>query len=303
MFEQLKKKWKVNSFQLILIICTFAIGGSATGYVAKKVMNVLTIGQDWLWAIIYILLVTLIWPVAVIIISIPFGQFSFFLKYIRKIGSKMGMGGGRSREGEVGSQESGVRSREPLTRIAIFASGAGSNAAKIINHFQHHPSVKIVLVVSNNPNTGVLEIAKKSQIQTLLIEKEVFFSQKSCINDLKSANIDFIVLAGFLWKIPDTLIKEYPRKIVNIHPALLPKYGGKGMYGHYVHEAVLAHKEKESGISIHYVDEVYDHGQIIFQAQCPVMENDTPQTLAQRIHALEHEHYPKVIEGLLAKKP
>ena len=211
--------------------------------------------------------------------------------------------GVRSQESGVGSLPAGQAGREPLTQVAIFASGAGTNAAKIIDYFQHHPSVRIALIVSNNPGAGVYEIAKKSQIQTLLIEKEVFFSQKSCINDLKSANIDFIVLAGFLWKIPDTLIKEYPRKIVNIHPALLPKYGGKGMYGHYVHEAVLAHKEKESGISIHYVDEVYDHGQIIFQAQCPVMENDTPQTLAQRIHALEHEHYPKVIEGLLAKKP
>ena len=292
MFEKLKKKWKVNSFQLFLIICTFAIGGSATSYVAKKIMNVLAIGQDWIWAIVYILLITIIWPMAVVIISIPFGQFSFFIKYIRKIGSKMG----------IGSLKSEVRSQKSEIRLAIFASGAGINTEKIIDHFHHHAPVTIALVISNNPQAGVFKIAEKNQIRAIFIEKEIFFGQKSCVNELKSENIDFIVLAGFLWKIPAVLIKEYPGKIVNIHPALLPKYGGKGMYGHYVHEAVLANKEKESGITIHYVDEVYDHGQVIFQSRCPVMDNDTPQTLAQRIHALEYEHYPKVIEGLLAEK-
>ena len=269
MFDRLQKKWKVNGLQLTLIICTFAIGGSATGYVAKKIMNALPIGQDWLWGVIYILLITIIWPLAVIIISIPFGQFPFFINYIRKIGSKLGIGK---------NPEPGIRSSEPEIRVAIFASGTGSNAGKIIDHFYNHATVKIVLIVSNNSNSGVLEIAQKHQISTILLQKEAFFSQNSCINELKSSNIDFIILAGFLWKIPDILIKAYPRKIVNIHPALLPKYGGKGMYGHFVHEAILAQKETESGISIHYVDEVYDHGQVIFQAHCPVLENDTPCT-------------------------
>ena len=290
MFERLQKKWKVNNLQLVLILCTFAIGGSATGFIAKKIMNVLSISQDWLWAVVYIPLITIIWPLAVIIVSIPFGQFTFFINYIRKMGSKLG----------IVKQESGKKSQE--IRIAIFASGAGGNAARIIEHFYHNPTVKVALIISNNRQAGVVDIAQKSHISTFFIDKNAFFSDKSCINDLKSENIDFIILAGFLWKIPDILIREYPVKIVNIHPALLPKYGGKGMYGHYVHEAVLANKETESGITIHYVDEVYDHGQVIFQARCPVMENDTPQTLAQRIHELEHKHYPVVIEKLLTKK-
>ncbi len=190
-----------------------------------------------------------------------------------------------------------VGSRE--IRLAIFASGAGSNADKIIDHFRNHPTVKIALIASNNSKSGVFEIAEKNTISTIFIDKKVFFSENSYINELKLAKIDFIILAGFLWKIPSVLIKEYPGKIVNIHPALLPKYGGKGMYGHYVHEAVIANKEKESGITIHYVDELYDHGKVIFQATCPVLENDTPETLAQRIHGLEHEHYPNIIEQVL----
>lgn len=289
MFEQLQKKWKVNSLQLALILCTFAIGGSATGFAGKKIMNVLAIGQDWLWTLVYILLITIIWPMAVIVISIPFGQFNFFIKYIRKIGNKIGI--------VKSSQGSGVGSRE--IRLAIFASGAGSNAAKIIDHFRNHPTVKIALIASNNSKSGVFEIAEKNTISTLFIDKKVFLSANSYINELKLAKIDFIILAGFLWKIPSVLIKEYPGKIVNIHPALLPKYGGKGMYGHHVHEVVIANKEKESGITIHYADELYDHGKVIFQATCPVLENDTPETLAQRIHSLEHEHYPNIIEQVL----
>ena len=144
-----------------------------------------------------------------------------------------------------------------------------------------------------------MQIAKKENIQALIIEKDQFFHSDAYIKELKEKKIDLIVLAGFLWKVPGILTKEYPGKIINIHPALLPKYGGKGMYGNAVHEAVIAAKEKESGISIHYVDELYDHGKIIFQAKCPVLENDTANSLAQRIHALEHEHYPKVIEEIL----
>jgi formyltetrahydrofolate-dependent phosphoribosylglycinamide formyltransferase len=291
MFEQLQKKWKVNSLQLFLILCTFAIGGSATGFIGKKIMNALAINQDWLWTMVYILLITLIWPLAVIIISIPFGQFSFFSKYIRKIGNKVGIGG-KNQESEAGSRE---------IRIAIFASGTGSNAAKIIDHFHHHPTIKIALIATNNAQSGVLKIAEKNDISTIFIEKNAFFGPNSCKNELKNAKIDFIILAGFLWQIPPVLIKEYAGKIVNIHPALLPKHGGKGMYGRFVHEAVIANKEKESGITIHYVDEIYDHGHIIFQAHCPVLETDTAETLAQRILTLEHEHYPAVIEKLLVK--
>lgn len=200
--------------------------------------------------------------------------------------------------------------------IAIFASGRGSNAQIIITPHLSSPMVKemekmeaeknplvnynVALVVCNKPGAGVLDIAANHNIPTLLIEKERFFNGDNYLPELKKHEIDFIVLAGFLWKIPVALIKAYPKKIINIHPALLPKYGGKGMYGHHVHEAVISNKEKQSGITIHYVDEIYDHGEIIFQATCNVDETDTHGTLAAKVHELEHRHYAAVINGLLA---
>ncbi|MBK6826768.1 MAG: phosphoribosylglycinamide formyltransferase [Chitinophagaceae bacterium] len=186
-----------------------------------------------------------------------------------------------------------------MTRIAIFASGAGSNAQKIIDHFRDSDQVRVSLVVCNKPGAGVLRIADNEGIPSLVIEKEKFFRDNAYTDELQEAGIDFIILAGFLWKIPVDLIRAYPGKIINIHPALLPAYGGKGMYGNHVHQAVIDHHEKESGITIHYVDEQYDHGDIIFQAKSPVLASDTADTLASRIHQLEHQHYPAVIEQLL----
>ena len=188
-----------------------------------------------------------------------------------------------------------------MTKIAIFASGAGSNAAKIITHFRENGQndAEIGLIVCNKPGAGVIKIAENAQIPVLLIEKSLFFSDNAYINELKGYQIDFIVLAGFLWKIPPALIAAYPQKIVNIHPALLPKFGGKGMYGHFVHEAVIAAKEPQSGITIHFVDEQYDHGATIFQATCPVATTDTPDSLAQKIHLLEHQHFAPTILKLL----
>ncbi len=188
--------------------------------------------------------------------------------------------------------------------VAIFASGAGSNAEKIIEQMLISLKAgtgifRVDLIVCNKPGAGVLDIAAKLKIETLLIEKEKFFRGDGYVAELKSRGIQFIVLAGFLWKLPVSLLTAYPHKIINIHPALLPKYGGKGMYGDKVHEAIIAAGEKESGITIHYVDELYDHGNIIFQAKCAIEENDTAETLAQKIHLLEHRHYPKVIEDLL----
>ena len=290
MFRQLQKRWKVTGLQLTLIFFTFAIGGSVTGYVGRKLMNFFAIEKIWLWIIIYILLIIILWPLAVLLVSMPFGQLGFFRKYVRKIGLKMGI------------MKPGVRSRRSAVRIAIFASGTGSNAEKIINHFHRSSTIKVALIVCNNPGAGVLKIAEKENIPALIIEKEKFFRGNGYVNELKEKKIDLIVLAGFLWKLPSSLLKAFPGKIINIHPALLPKYGGKGMYGHHVHQAVLANNEKESGITIHYVDEIYDHGKIIFQAKCPVMENDTADSLAQRIHALEHEHYPSLIEQLINDK-
>ena len=188
-----------------------------------------------------------------------------------------------------------------MHHIAIFASGAGSNAQAIINYFKNHPSIRISLIVSNKPQAGVLSIAQRENIPSLIIEKEKFFRGDAYLPELKNAKIDFIVLAGFLWKVPEKLIEAYRNSIVNIHPALLPKYGGKGMYGDKVHETVIANKEKESGITIHYVDEHYDNGDVILQKTCPVLEDDSPNSLAQRIHKLEHANYPITIEKILSK--
>ncbi|MGH2565284.1 MAG: phosphoribosylglycinamide formyltransferase, partial [Ginsengibacter sp.] len=187
-------------------------------------------------------------------------------------------------------------------RLAIFASGAGSNAQKIIDHFRNHSSVTISLIVSNKHEAGVINIAAKENIPALLIEKEKFFGGNAYADELNQNKIEWVILAGFLWKLPESLVNAFPQKIINIHPALLPKYGGKGMYGQKVHEAVLANHEKESGITIHYVDNLYDHGKILLQAKCPVLPGDTAESLAQRVHALEYEHYPAVIEQLVAKK-
>jgi formyltetrahydrofolate-dependent phosphoribosylglycinamide formyltransferase len=287
-----KKKWKVSAFQVFLIICTFAIGGSLTGYAGKKIMNWLQIERDALWVLVYILLITIIWPLAVLIISIPFGQFQFFIKYIRKIGRRMGLGSKARTTGK----------NNPLINIAIFASGAGTNAENIIQYFSTSPptGAKIALIVCNKPGAGVLRIAERNNIPTLLVEKERFF-RDGCLQELKQYNIELIVLAGFLWKLPPALIQAFPKRIINIHPALLPDFGGKGMYGTHVHEAVLLNKKTESGITIHYVDEQYDNGDILLQVKCPVFDNDSPETLAHRIHELEYANYPVVIEEVVTK--
>jgi phosphoribosylglycinamide formyltransferase-1 len=183
-----------------------------------------------------------------------------------------------------------------LTQLAIFASGAGTNAQKIIDYFRTNNSIKVALILCNKPNAGVLTIAQKENIPFIIIEKEKFAAGEFYLAILKEKKIDFLVLAGFLWKLPVELIKSYPKKIINIHPALLPKYGGKGMFGDHVHKSVINNNEKESGISVHYVDEIYDHGKIIFQAKCIIETNETAETLAKKIHALEHKNYPELIE-------
>jgi phosphoribosylglycinamide formyltransferase-1 len=186
-----------------------------------------------------------------------------------------------------------------VKKLAIFASGAGTNTQKIIDHFRNSTLASVELILCNKPGAGVLTIAEKERIPYILIERERFYRGDGYLAELKNRKIDLVILAGFLWRVPETLLKAYPGHIINIHPALLPAYGGKGMYGDKVHETVLANNEAESGITIHYVDEHYDHGDIIFQAKCPVLKTDTPATLALRIHQLEYEHYPKVIEDLV----
>jgi phosphoribosylglycinamide formyltransferase 1 len=190
----------------------------------------------------------------------------------------------------------------PLKKIAIFASGTGTNAQKIIDHFRGKPDISISLIATNKSDAGVLDIARKEKIPSLLIDREKFFRGNAYTDELLSMDICLIVLAGFLWKIPPALIHAFPGAIINIHPALLPKYGGKGMYGHFVHDAVIASGDRETGITIHLVDELYDHGKNIFQATVPVSPGDNAETIARKVQVLEHECYPKVIETMLEKK-
>ncbi len=288
MFSRLQQKWKVSGWQLTLILCTFALGGSFDGYLTKLIIKPLSIENNFLEGALYFITLTLLWPLCVIIISIPFGQFSFFRNYLRKIGSRFGL-----------SKTPIEDPADDQVHVAIFASGAGSNALRLMEYFANHPQIKISLLVSNKPGAGALHHASNHGISTLIIEKERFFRGDTYLPELESAGIDFIVLAGFLWKIPSALIRAFPQRIVNLHPALLPKYGGKGMYGKHVHEAVIAAGDEESGITIHFVDEQYDHGATIFQAMCPVTREDTPETLAEKIHQLEHKHLPQVVENVI----
>ena len=182
--------------------------------------------------------------------------------------------------------------------LIIFASGAGSNAAAIIEYFKANGKAAVSLIVCNKPEAGVLNIAKREGIPTLLIDRDSV-KKEEFVDTLKSHNPSLIVLAGYLWKVPDAVVQAFPDRIINIHPALLPLYGGKGMYGHHVHTAVLAAKERESGITIHYVNEHYDEGNIIVQARLKVHENDQPGDLATRIHKLEHFYFPRTVEFLL----
>ena len=186
--------------------------------------------------------------------------------------------------------------------IAIFASGSGSNAENIIRYFQKNDSVQVSLVLSNKSDAYVLERAHRLGVPSNVFPKEDWIAGDEILAILQEYRIDFVVLAGFLVRVPDLLLHAYPDKIINIHPALLPKYGGKGMYGDRVHEAVVAAGEKESGITIHYINEHYDEGNTIFQATCPVLSTDSPDDVAKKVHALEYEHFPQIIEQVLNNK-
>ncbi len=313
MFNPLKRKWNVGTGQLFLILCTFTIGGSLSGYVGRWSLSFSPISSKAIYLLTYMVLVTVIWPAMVLCVSIFFGQFAFFKKYV---GNLMRRLSGTTKDNWVIVACLSVmnyywRHRYPSIpfyknkpygmkiKLAIFASGAGSNAQKIIDHFRNRPQAEMALILCNKPGAGVFSIAEAEKIDHLLMDKAQYDTD-GYARFLLQKGIDFIVLAGFLRKIPMPLIAAYPKKIVNIHPALLPKFGGKGMYGHFVHEAVIEHKESESGITIHYVDEHYDHGSVIFQAKCAVAADDTPESLSQKIHRLEHEHYPKVIASLIS---
>ena len=187
-----------------------------------------------------------------------------------------------------------------VKNIAILASGAGSNAQKILEYFSDRMDIAVPLIISNKKEAGVLNIAKLSSIDTFVVTRDTFYSTTDLLIELDKRNIDFIVLAGFLWLIPPYLIQHYPDRIINIHPALLPKYGGKGMYGHFVHEAVHLAKDTHSGITIHFVNEKYDEGSIVFQERCEILPSDQPEEIAKKVQVLEHSYYPTVIDQLVS---
>jgi len=280
MFNKLQQKWKVSSSQLFFILCTFAVTGTTTAYISRSITSWVGFNEQTFWAWKLMLRMSILifgYQVIILIVAFLFGQFPFFWNYEKKILRRLGI--------------------LPVkqVRIAIFASGKGSNAGKIIAYFNKHITVNVALIVCNKPGAGVLDIAAEAGIKSLLIDKHSFKEADEFAQTLKDQGITHIVLAGFLWKIPTRLISAYQDKILNIHPALLPKHGGKGMYGEHVHQAVLDAGDKQSGITIHLVDEQYDHGKTIFQASIDVNPGETAQTLANRIHILEHEHYPPVI--------
>ena len=186
-------------------------------------------------------------------------------------------------------------------RIAIFASGSGSNAQKIMEHFKRNPEAEVVLILTNNPQAYVLQRADNFEIPSHIFSRQEFYDSDSVIRLLKNLQVDLIVLAGFLWLVPPTLLKAFPNKIINLHPALLPKYGGKGMYGDHVHNAVLAAKEEESGITIHFVNEQFDEGEILHQSRFKIEPGDNLEMIKFKGQQLEHQHFPKVIENLLKK--
>ena len=316
--NKLQRKWGVGPVQFWLIIATFALGGSLSGRLCSKILNLVFLDKNWAFWLIYPLILTILWPFSVILVSFFTGQFAFFKGYLGRVGSRL-LGSGLAKDAVSENYAAPSTASSAPIHIAIFASGAGTNARKIIEYFENKglsssqvntasglakakstaAPIKVSLIVCNVPGAGVLEIAKEKGIPTLMINKADFAST-GYVESLHNSEIQFIVLAGFLWKVPEVLVRAYPKAIINIHPALLPKYGGKGMYGARVHEAVIAAGEKESGITIHWVNEHYDEGAIIFQAKCSIDANDTADTLANKIHALEHAHFAPTIEKFLS---
>jgi phosphoribosylglycinamide formyltransferase 1 len=189
-----------------------------------------------------------------------------------------------------------------MHHLAIFASGSGTNAENIITYFQNKPQISVSCVCTNRSDAFVIERAKKYDLPVLVFNREEFCNSGKVLDYLLAHHIDWIILAGFLWLVPANLIERFPDRIINIHPALLPKFGGKGMYGNHVHQAVIDQRETISGITIHYVNREYDRGSTIFQATCPVKRDDTPELLAARVHELEYAFYPKIIEREVLKK-
>lgn len=292
MFQKWQRKWGLGPRQLLWVLVVFAITGTTTAWVAREAVQWTGWTSDGHWGRrLGLRLFILLFGYQIILLTVAFllGQWKFFWGYEQKLLRRMRL---------LPTEKKTVKQK---TRLAVFASGSGSNAEALMRYFQNSAEAEVALVVCNKPGAGVLQKAAAYGVPTLIIERETFFRSDGYVSELQQRGIDFILLAGFLWKVPPVLIQAFPQRILNIHPALLPKFGGKGMWGHHVHEAVLAAGEKESGITIHYVDEQYDHGQHLHQATCPVLPTDTPETLAARVLQLEHAHYPPVAAAAIRK--
>ncbi|MEO5985274.1 MAG: phosphoribosylglycinamide formyltransferase [Ferruginibacter sp.] len=284
MLNKLREKWGINSRRFFLVLCTFAVTGSFTAWIGNNISNWLNVERYTLaWWIFKIAVFGIGYQVLILFFGFCFGQFAFFWNFEKRLLAHLGF----------------IKKTSNI-HLAIFASGAGSNAKKIIEYFKGSPDVRIVLIVSSNPNAGILDIAKEKDIESFICGKGE--TPATLLNILEKKKVNYLILAGYLKIVPPAIIKAFPKKIINLHPALLPSYGGKGMYGLNVHEAVINNKEKESGITIHFADELYDHGEIIFQEKCAVNENETPATLAAKIQALEHIWYSQVISSIIKKQ-
>ncbi|MEO6582971.1 MAG: phosphoribosylglycinamide formyltransferase [Ferruginibacter sp.] len=285
MFKKLQQKWGVKGMQFFLILCTFAVTGTFTAWVSKAITGWVEAEKySFLWWGLKTGVLLIGYQIFILVFGFSFGQFRFFWQYEKKI-----------------LQRLGLINKEPITRLAIMASGNGTNAEKIVSFYKSKPRVIIELIISNNEKAGVLDTARENAIETFLVKKGAA-TEEELLALLKKKRVDLIILAGYLWKIPPGIIVAFPKKIINIHPALLPKFGGHGMYGQHVHSAVINGLESESGITIHYVDEIYDNGEIIFQQKLAVEKTDTPASLAKKIQLLEHYHYPRVIDSLIKAK-
>lgn len=286
MLQKLQEKWGLSTRTFWIVFIAFGLTGTTTAILTRYVTGWLGMDANSEWYLrVGVRVFMLLFGYQVILLGYGFllGQWAFFWKYEVKLLRRLKI----------------LPPAPQKTSLAIFASGSGSNALKIMQYFEHHPTISIDLIVCNKPGAGVIHHAEKYGVPVLLIEKERFFRGDAYIPVLQQHRISFVVLAGFLWKIPALLIAAFPQRMVNIHPALLPKFGGKGMYGENVHRAVLESGDKESGITIHRVNEHFDAGEIVFQATCAITETDTPHTLAMKVHALEHAHYAQVIEQMV----
>lgn len=286
MFDKLQKKWGISGWRFFWVMVAFGFTGTTTAWISAKITDWMEIDKfSFAWWSLKIGMLLIGYQILLLFFGFVFGQFSFFWRYERKI---------------LSSLRILPKLPEPA-RLVVFASGAGSNAQKLIEYFnddaERSKLAKVTLIVCNKPGAGVLDVADKADIPVLQITKAELENGDHLKMFKKRA--DWIILAGFLLKIPTNLIQLFPKRIVNLHPALLPAHGGKGMYGARVHESVLASGAQSSGITIHYVDEHYDHGETIFQATCAIHPNDTADSLAKKIHQLEHQHFPVVIESLV----